>query len=107
MKNRTISRICAEARKRAGIPQTYVADYLNTTQQAISNFECGRSFSSRLFLLYFTEILSSDDLDEIKGAFRNAEKNNRRNSSNGSSKTPPFAGEGSQKVPVSGIFGGK
>lgn len=87
MKNRTISRICAEARKRAGIQQTYIADYLNTTQQAISNFECGRNFSSRLFMFYFTEILSPVDLDEIKGVFRNAEKNKNRNSSNGSSKT--------------------
>ena len=87
MKNRTISRICAEARKRVGIPQTYIAEYLNTTQQSISNFECGRNFSSRLFMFYFTDILSSDDLDKIREVVRNAEKNNRRESSNWGSKT--------------------
>lgn len=87
MKNRTISRICAEARKRVGISQTYIADYLNTSQQSISNFECGRNFSSRLFMFYFTDILSSDDLDKIREVVRNAEKNNRRESSNWGSKT--------------------
>lgn len=93
MKNKEISKICADARKNKGIPQAYVADFLNTTQQNISNFECGRNFSSRLFLFYLTEILSSYELEQVKGVVRNAEKNNRRDTSNGGSATPSFTRE--------------
>ena len=89
MDYKKISRICAEARKGLGISQYYLAEYLSTTQQNISNFECGRNFSSRLLLFYISEILDSDDLDKIKGVVRNGKKNNRRNSSNGSPTTPP------------------
>lgn len=89
MDYKKISRICAEARKGLGISQYYIANYLSTTQQNISNFERGHNFSSRLFLFYISEILNSDDLDKIKGVVRNGKNNNRRNSSNGGSATPP------------------
>lgn len=84
-----ISRICAEARRDVGVSQYEIADYLSTTQQNISNFECGRNFSARLLVFYISEILNSDDLEKIKVVFRNGQINNRRNSSNGSTKAPP------------------
>lgn len=89
MDYKKISRICAEARKDLGISQYYIAEYLSTTQQNVSNFECGRNFSSRLLLFYISEILNSDELDKIRRIVSNGENNNRRNSSNGGSETPP------------------
>lgn len=89
MDYKKISRICSKARKELGVSQYYIAEHLSITQQNVSNFECGRNFSSRLFLFYISEILNSDDLDKIKGVIRNGKNNNRRNSSNGSSETPP------------------
>lgn len=89
MDYKKISKICAEARKNRGVSQYYAADWLSTTQQNISNFECGRNFSSRILLFYISEILKSDDLDKIKGVVRNGKNNNRGNPSNGSSETPP------------------
>nr|DAL66459.1 MAG TPA: helix-turn-helix domain protein [Caudoviricetes sp.] len=89
MDYKKISRICAEARISLGISQYYIAERLSITQQNISNFECGRNFSSRLLLFYISEILNGDDLDKIKEVVRNGKNNNRRNSSNGSSETPP------------------
>lgn len=91
MHYKDISRICAEARKDVGVSQYEIADYLSVTQQSVSNFECGRNFSARLLLFYIVEILNSDDLEKIKVVFRNGKKNNRRNSSNGSTKTSPSA----------------
>lgn len=88
MDYKKIAKICAEARKESGVSQYYIADYISTTQQNISNFECGRNFSSRILLFYIFEILKSDDLDKIKGIVRNGKNNNRRNSSNGSPTTP-------------------
>lgn len=88
MDYKKISRICKEARRDLGVSQYYVADYLSTTQQNISNFECGRNFSSRILLFYVSEILKSDDLYKIREVVHNGENNNRGNSSHGSSETP-------------------
>lgn len=89
MDYKKISKICAEARKDRGVSQYYVAECISTTQQNISNFECGRNFSSRILLFYVSEILKIDDLDKIKGVVCSGKNNNRRNSSYGSPETPP------------------
>lgn len=94
------------ARERRGLSQTKLADMYNITQQNISNFECGKNLSARLLLIYISEVLTFDDIDEIAVVIKDA-KNNRRNLTDGRPAVAQAPKKRVKKTTVSGVFGGK
>ena len=106
MRNLKISRICRKAREQRGLSQLQLADMYNLSQQNISNFECGRNLSSRLLLIYISEVLTFDDIDEIAVVIKDA-KNYGRNITDGCPAVAQAPKKRVQKTTVSGVFGSK
>ena len=78
----------------------------NISQQNISNFECGRNLSSRLLLIYISEVLTFDDIDEIAVVIKDA-KNYGRNLTDGCPTVAQAPKKRVHKTTVSGVFGGE
>lgn len=62
---REIGLICKEARKKAGLKQSDVAEYLKLSRENVSAFENGRNDSYIILLYYIDNILMYVDIVEL------------------------------------------